>query len=278
MSVLDADRRASLNPHRHADRPLGVRWLHDPAEYGARFGALALDNYCDTTVTVPAVLERSQPMQDYAYGMLNNATYGCCDPAAMYHLDETVQLRRGHDPKPWAASTVLAAYFAMNGVPPGPAGGSSDQGTDPAVGMNWWLNDGLSHDHAHRLLGWGFAPNTSPNLRRLIYEFGGGVWAVQLGIEQQSQGVDWVWVPGETPGSWGGHAIDGDSYDENGFGIVSWGEIGTQDNAFVLNAAVGLYVPLTQDALTKADAGPGGVQLAQMRADLAKYTQGENGP
>jgi hypothetical protein len=271
-TVLDGVERAGLASGRHADRPLGLRWVHSPSEYGKKFGALALDDYCDTSIEVPAVLPRNGQTVGYRYGMLDNDTYGCCDPAAMFHCLESLRLRWGVEPYPWAAATCLAAYFAMNGVPPGPPGSSSDQGTDPAVGMNYWVKPGLAPGHT--LLGWGFAPNTSSNLRRLIYEFGAGVWAVNLATEQQSQGTDWTWVPGSTPDSWGGHAIDGDCYDEAGFGIITWGEEGTMDDPFVRNSATGLFVPLTTQALNSAEIGPGGVAFAQMKSDLAKYAQG----
>ena len=271
--VMDASERAHLDTARHADKPVakGIRWVHDPSTYGARFGALMLDGYCDTTIAVPVVLPRNARTQGYGYGMLDNDLYGDCMYAAMYHCQESLRLRWGLAPWPWAAKTCLAAYFAGNGQQPCPPGGPGDQGSDPAVAMGYWQSTGLP---GHKIVAWGYVPAGSPNTRRLIYELGAGVMTLALGTQQQSQGVDFVYTPGETCGSWGGHAIDGDSYDEHGFGVINWSEEGTVDNPFEATCGQGWFFPLTTAALNSADVGPGGVQFSQMRSDLAALSQG----
>jgi hypothetical protein len=266
-----AENRAHLDPRRHADKPLGLRIDHEPLKGTAR--GLDLDKYADTTVEVPAVLSRTPAALAYQYGMLDNDTYGCCVPAAAYHLLEALRLKFGISPYPWAAATCLATYFAVNGVPPGPPGSSSDQGTDPSAMMAYWQATGLAPDH--KLIGWGFVPPTSPNARRCIAEFGGALLAVELSTQQQSQGTDWTYVPGQQCGSWGGHGIACDTYDENGFDIITWGEFGSADDAFVSSCGDGFWVPLTEAQIGPGGVGPFGFDFAQMQSDLATLTQGE---
>lgn len=267
-AILDSHERAGLDPGRHAGKKLGSRVELHPRDAGA----LMLDDYVHADVEIPAVLPRNAKTAGYGYGMLDNDTYGDCVSAAMYHMQESMRLRWGTTPHPWSAKTALTEYFNINGVPPGPAGGSSDNGTDPSVAMNYWQVTGLP---GHKIAGWGWVPQTSPNLRRMIAEFGAAMLCVALCVEQQSQGSDWTAVPGEQCGSWGGHAIDADCYDENGLGIVTWGEFGTADNAFVGSCGEGLWVPLSSASLNAHEIGPMGVDFAQMRADLAALSQGQ---
>ena len=200
MTVLDAQDRTHLDQRRHADKPLGMRLEHDPL----KFGALDLAKYVHDEVEIPAALARNQAQQGYQYGMLDNDTYGCCDPAADYHIQEIIHLRFGVSPAPWPASICLAWYFAVNGVPPGPAGSASDQGTDPSMSMRYWQEKGLATSGGHKLAGWGWVAQTSPAvIRRCIYEFGAVKFAVELATEQQSQGADWTYEPGEQCGSLG---------------------------------------------------------------------------
>jgi hypothetical protein len=134
----------------------------------------------------------------------------------------------------------------------------------------------LAATGGHKLAGWGWVAQTAPEvIRRCILEFGAVKFAVELAVEQQSQGADWVYERGQQCGSWGGHAIAGDSYDAAGFGIVTWGELGTMDNEFQSTCGDGAWVPLTHDAIGKGGVGPGGMDFAQMAADLAALSQGQ---
>ena len=131
---------------------LGLKLGSDPFAHGA----LALDKYVDTA-TAPAVPETvaTPDSTGYQWGMLDNDRYGDCVAAAMFHCDESFYLRRNVIPTPYAAAEVLTAYFAMNGVPAGPPGSSSDQGTDPSVAMKFWVDAGLP---GHKLAGFGQMP------------------------------------------------------------------------------------------------------------------------
>lgn len=225
-----------------------------------------MDRYVvDGAPTPPAVLERPSTSQGYQYGMLDNDAYGDCVPAAMYHMQETFRLKEGLQPHPWAASTCLASYFHINGVPPGPPGSSSDQGTDPSTAMQYWQTTGLP---AHKLAGFGVLQPGSPNVRRAVWEFGTVMYAVALPVEAQDQGVNWRWVPGSQPGSWGGHGIAGDSYTEDLLGFISWAQEGDMDDPFWQNCGEMVLVPLSEDAIGKRDVGPAGFNFRQMQLDL----------
>jgi hypothetical protein len=232
-------------------------------------GAIDLDKYADTSVVVPTSLARPSDALNYQYGMLDNDTYGDCVPASMYHVQETFALKRGTTPRPWSAATCLGEYFNINGVPPGPAGSSSDQGTDPATAMTYWQKNGLP---GHDLIGFGVLDANSPNVRRAIWEFGAVMFAVLLPITAEGQGVTWVYEGRDTgngaPGSWGGHAICGDSFDADRLGFISWGQKGTLTNGWWTVYAEQILVPLSHDQLNSAEVGPGGFQFAQMQTDL----------
>ena len=241
-------------------RPLGLKLGSDALAHGA----LQLDKYLiDDAPAVPATV--TQPDPGYVWGMLANDSYGDCVAAALLHADESLYLKRGKQPTPYSASQALALYFNINGVPPGPAGSSSDQGTDPSVAMQYWTAKGFP---GHKLAGFGQLPATSPNIRRAIWEFGTVIYAVALPTGAQSQGVNWRGNNLGAAGSWGGHGIAGNSFTSDLLGFVSWGEEGDMDNPFATAYLEQVFVPLSTDALSSAEVGPGGFKFAQMKADL----------
>jgi hypothetical protein len=282
--VLDAHEREHLDPRRHAAKPLGLRLEHDPL----KIGAVDLDKYVHThrsdgsEIVVPTSVARTAAANAYPYGILHNDTYGCCVAAAGSHMQESLRLKFSISPVPWTPATTLHNYFVANGytqcaanpeLSECAAGGPCDQGTDPSVWMNDWQAGTIMH--GHDLEGWGWLGQGSPNLRRIVAEFGCAMLCVALATQQQSQGTDWVYEAGEQCGSWGGHAIDCDCYDENGFGFITWGEEGTCDNAFNSHCGEGLWVPLTTAALGPGGVGPMGTDFAQLKSDLAALSQGQ---
>lgn len=247
-----------------SERKLGLILGTEPSR---RF-TVNLDDYVDESVVIPDTLPRPTTAEGYAYGMLANDQYGDCVSAAAFHIQETFRLKEGIQPHPWTAETALAWYFAINGVPPGPPGSSSDQGSNPQTAMQYWRTNGLP---AHLIAGYGVLNGDSPNIRRAIYEFGAVMFAVALPVEAQSQGVHWRWTGG-TPGSWGGHAVAGDSYTPDLLGFISWGEEGDMDNPWAQNCMEQCLVPLSHDAIGKGGVGPGGFNFTKMAADLPTLT------
>lgn len=226
---------------------------------------LNLDDYVDSSIPIPATLERPADAAGYPYGMLDNDSYGDCVSAAAFHMQETFRLKEGVRPTPWSAATALAWYFKINGVAPGPPGSSSDQGSDPQAAMQYWRQTGLP---GHNIVGYGVLQPGSPNIRRAIFEFGAVMFAIALPVEAQQQGVKWRWQPGSQPGSWGGHAIAGDSYTPDLLGFISWAQEGAMDNPFWTNCGEQVLVPLSHDQIGKGGKGPGGFLFSQMAADL----------
>jgi hypothetical protein len=180
-------------------------------------------------------------------------------------MQETFRLIFNIKPTPWLAKTCLAWYFAVNGVPPGPPGSSSDQGTDPSVAMQYWQTNGLP---GHKLAGFGVLQPGSPNIRRAIYEFGAVMFAVALPTTAQAQGVNWRAVPGMVPGSWGGHGIAGNGFTPDLLDFISWGEQGNMDDPFWTACGEQVLVPLTTAQIGPGGVGPGGFSFDAMRQDL----------
>lgn len=227
---------------------------------------LNLDNYVDETIVIPTTLPWPKTASGYSWGMLDNDQYGDCVSAAMYHMQETFRLKEGIEPFPWSADTALTEYFKINGVPPGPPGSSSDQGTDPQVAMTYWRVHGLP---GHNIAGYGVLDPGSPNIKRAIYEFGTVMYAIALPVEAQNQNVSWRWEQGMQPGSWGGHACSGGCYTPDLLGFISWGQVGDMDNAFWQNCGEQVLVPLSTAALNQKGIGPGGFSWDAMKRDLS---------
>ena len=243
---------------------LGLTLGSKPFEHGA----LALDSYLHADAPAVPIAVSAPGNATYAWGMLGNDDYGDCVPAALFHIDESLYLRRALNPYPYQAPEALALYFAANGVAPGPAGSSSDQGTDPAVAMAYWQSKGLP---GHKLAGWGALPPTSPNIRRAVWEFGAVLFCVALPDNWQSQ-VDASgvahWRGTQTPDQNEGHGICVNGFTPDLFRLVSWGQEGDADDPWAASCLEQVYVPLSTDALNSADVGPAGFAFAQMRADL----------
>ena len=244
---------------------LGLALGSRPLEHGAlnlddeRYHAAA--PAAPDTVTVAADAS-------YSWGMLDNDQYGDCVAAAVYHVDESLFLRRGVAPYPYQAPECLGWYFKINGVAPGPAGSASDQGTDPAVAMAAWQSEGLP---GHKLAGWGVLAGNSRLIRRAIWEFGACLFCVALPDNWQSQ-VDASgaahWRGAQTPDQQNGHGICVNGYTPGMFELVSWGQPGDLDNDWAASCVEQVFVALSVDAVNSADVGPSGFDLAAMRADL----------
>jgi hypothetical protein len=241
---------------------LGLKLGSDPFKHGA----LKLEEYVtDQPPVVPGAVTLPNA-STYRWGMLGNNQIGDCMIAALYHADESFYLRRGLQPYPYQSPECVLLYSQITGYNPNDP--STDQGTDPSVAMAWWRDKGLP---GHKILGFGQLPGSSPHIRRAIWEFGAVIFALALPDDWQSMvGPDGVaHFAGSTPGDPNnGHAIVANQFDSSGFGIVTWGEEGTQDNAFTQACLEQVFVPLSSEALNQAGVGPAGFNLAQMRQDL----------
>lgn len=244
---------------------LGLQLGSDPLKHGA----LLLDKYvADAPPVVPQTVVTPHA-QGYPWQMLGNDTIGDCVPVSLYHADESLYLKRGVVPYPYQTPEAIALYSALTGYDPSqtqPDGSNpTDQGTDPAAAMAYWVKTGLPW---HKLAGFGSLPANSPNIRRAVWEFGTVIYAVALPTAAQSQGVNWRGGNLGQPGSWGGHGIAGNSFTPDLLGFVSWAQEGDMDNAFAGAYLEQVFVPLSKDALTSAGVGPAGFNFAQMLKDL----------
>jgi hypothetical protein len=255
---------------------LGLKLGSDPFAHGA----LRLDDYVvdgapevPTTVTVPG--------NGFPWGMLGNDSAGDCFEAAILHIDETFNLKRGAVPTPWQPSSAIELYSAIEGYDPNqtqPDGSNpTDTGTDPSKGMAWWVQHGAAGDTPtskpgiHALAGFGQLPATSPNIRRAIWEFSAVLFCLALPDSWQSM-VDSNGVAnftGSTPGDpQNGHAIVGNAFTPEAFDIVTWGKEGIMANGFAAVTLEQVFVPLSREGLNTAGVGPAGFAFAKMLADL----------
>lgn len=128
--------------------PTGMRPL-TPDARDLRFGAYRTS----LSINVPADYGAYAMIPRGTWGMLANAVFGCCFPAGQCHAEKIFTAEGAGTPVNFTNNNTLADYFAMNGVPPGPAGSASDSGTDPRDGLKYHQNTGMidSKGQRHKL-------------------------------------------------------------------------------------------------------------------------------
>lgn len=178
------------------------------------------------SVTVPAEFGDYHDIPHGGWGMLGNDEYGDCFPAGQGHAVMLETAEGGHRVSVTTPET-LDDYFAMNGVPAGQPGSSSDQGTDPRVGLEYHRTVGMraTPTSRHKLAAWtslevgnltelaeatylGGAAGVGLNLPESAQDqFQSGYWRVVPG--SPIEGGHWIIIVGRWNGyyegiTWGG--------------------------------------------------------------------------
>lgn len=166
----------------------------------------------------------------------HNDLIGDCFPTACCNAVQTLLARAGSTTQiPDDAATL--AYSGMTGYTPQNA--LSDQGTDPSVGFNWWLNNPICGFKLKSVID--IDPKNLTSMRKTTILSGGVLLCVNLALEQQNQ---IVWTASGRAGTWGGHAIWMDSFEGPYDFVTSWGEERGIDRSFFdgnfVTAAYGL--------------------------------------
>ena len=184
-----------------------------PARHDPR--TLKLSKYIGVLPTPPHVCDWGAKVA--TWGMLANDTLGDCTCASAGHMlmswtaDDSVEF------VPTDAQ-IIAAYSSITGY--NPKNGTNDNGAVELDVLNYWRKRGIA---GKKILAYVKLEPGPDHLKTVCYLFGGVYIGVSLPTDAQNQKV-WDVTPGETPGSWGGHAVPVIGYNDKGPIVVTWGE------------------------------------------------------
>jgi hypothetical protein len=204
-------------------------------------------------------------VRETGWGMLGNDTYGDCYPAFMMH--SITAMTRWSQAVPYVANTVqtLSLYSAITGFNPNEP--TTDQGTEPGIAIDYWLNTGvdLGNGTHNKLAGAaGIRAGAWDDLVDALAWAGdcGISWSLPVSCQSQE-----VWdVVADDGGVWGGHETKGLFYN-NDTGLVrfvSWGKELLATKAFVEKYMVGGVVPLNHDAIRGNGLDPMSINWTQL--------------
>lgn len=192
---------------------------------------------------IPDTLHIGAKIQGNEWGAMLNDQYGDCVIAAA-----------GHAVQSWTATApgslietipdleILKAYCDVGGYVPGKP--STDNGCVMLDALNYWRKTGIG---GHKILAFvQINPKHTAMVRAAAWLFGGLYAGLALPSSAQRQYV-WDWVPGSTPGSWGGHAVYMHRVFRGGAGCVTWGYPQEMTDQFIENCCDELYAVASDD-------------------------------
>lgn len=190
------------------------------------------------------------------WGMLGNDAYGDCTLAAYGHTVQAWSEEASGAMADVTTEQVLAAYHVLS---------PHDDGAYCIDALNYCRNPGVG---PYRLGAYAAVqPKAHQHFRASAWLFGTVYLGLSLAIEQQRQDV-WDYVPGSTPGSWGGHAVSVIGYTLTGPVIVTWGERKQCTWAFVDRQCDEAYALIGPEWFGPSGVSPSGFDLAALTADL----------
>ena len=205
--------------------------------------------------------------------MFKNDSIGDCTCAAAGHI---VQGWTGNARQLVTVTdaAVLEMYSAITGFDPANPD-ATDNGAVCLDVLKFWRKIGIRWPGgALDALG-AFAycnPKNTTLVKDAVYLMGGLYCGVQLPISAQNQRV-WDVVPHSSdniPGSWGGHCINIIGYDPRYLTCVTWGALLKMTWAFWQTYCDEAYALFDSDWIGTAGKAPNGIDIAALKADLAK--------
>jgi len=234
-----------------------------------------LKNYIRVTPPIPPpeVSWITKATAAEPWPMLANDTLGDCVEAAQLHMIEqwiyygsgTVQQAHNND--------AIKLYEAEGGYVPGDP--NTDNGTDMLTALNYWKNTGAKIGTVvHKIAGYvKVDPTNDTEVQMAIWVFGNLFTGIQLPLSAQVQ-TSWTVPAGGpygdgSPGSWGGHCVPIMARSPESCTCITWGSVLKMSHNFFSDYVDECYAVLAPDWLNAASVSPGGLDLAQLQADLA---------
>ena len=202
------------------------------------------------------------------WGMMLNDKLGDCTIAGCGHAIQTWSINLGKEIT-LSNSDILRAYEEWDGYKPSDP--STDQGGIELNVLKDWKNTSFKGHHLLAFASVNFKNITE--VKQAINLFGGVYIGVALPVSAQKQ-TTWDVVPDDgqgdsEPGSWGGHCVFVNGYNESGFTCITWGELMNMTKAFWLKYVDESYCLLGADWFAHGVA-PNGFALQQLQADVSQ--------
>lgn len=220
-----------------------------PVAQGPQF---RLENYLGATLpSPPATLDYTQGVSTSAAlaNIDGNDTVGDCVIAWLLHQLAVWTGNAGGVAFNATRTQAIAMYSAITGY--NPSDPSTDQGTDPAVAMNWIIANG--YPNGDKPLGW--VRVTPALLRQAIWLFEGNGFGIGLPdayVQNMPSSNGFVWDAAGVSNPNNGHMFLGAGYDASRILIDTWGLLG-----WFTDAAVAAYATAVSggeiDILLSAD-------------------------
>jgi uncharacterized membrane protein YgcG len=213
-----------------------------------------------------------------SWPMFENDTVSDCTCAtAGYEIEAWTVTATGVEAQV-TADQVIAAYAAITGY--SPTNGANDNGANVLDVLNYWRASGIAEHYIGA-----FAEVDAANhqeVQQSVYLFGGVYLGLNMPKTAQAQtSAKKAWDvgrgPGAKPGSWGGHAAPVLAYDPSSLTVVTWGALQKMTWSFLDTYCDEAYALISQDWLGSADKSPAGLNLQQLKDDLAVITSSAPG-
>jgi hypothetical protein len=230
---------------------LAVR--HDPR-------TLHLKKYLAQFPTFPTVCDWGSKVP--AWGMLKNDVTGDCTCASAGHM---LMAWTSNDNTEFIPTDdqIISAYHDISGYDQ--KTGMNDNGAVELDVLKYWRKHGIA---GRKILAFVKLEEKSfDHLKSAGWLFGGVYIGVSLPVEAQNQTV-WDTTTGETPGSWGGHAVPVVGYNSVGPVVVTWGERKQMTWAAYLAWCDEAYAVLSNDWTGSDNLAPNGFNYVQLVLDL----------
>jgi hypothetical protein len=201
------------------------------------------------------------------WGMMKNDVLGDCTCAAAGHIIQT-----------WTANTatevtlpdsaILTAYEKAAGYDPKDP--STDRGAVEIDVLRYWRKHGVGGHKIDSFIA--VEPKNRAHVRAAIDLFGGAYIGLGLPVSAQKQNV-WSVPPGGAsgqgaPGSWGGHAVVIEAYDDHFLTCITWGQKKKMTWGFWEAYCDEAYALLSTDWVSSKKPSPEHFDLAALKADL----------
>jgi hypothetical protein len=201
------------------------------------------------------------------WGMMLNDTLGDCTCAATGHLTQAWTSNAGAKEITFPDQAILKAYEAVGGYQPGKP--ETDRGAVELDVLRYWRKTGIGGTKIDAFVA--LEPKNHLHVRAAVELFGGAYIGVALPVSAQRQAV-WSVPPGGptgtgAPGSWGGHAVVIEAYDQHGLTCITWGQKKKMTWAFWDAYCDEAYALLSELWAGKKPA-PSGFNLSALQADL----------
>jgi hypothetical protein len=227
---------------------------------------LKLSRYISHLGTPPKARDWLTVVPDDGWGVLLNDQLGCCVESAAGHFQQLWTAADTGVEQLVTDRQILSAYERIAGYVPGDP--STDQGTDPLDALKFWRKYGIC---GHKISAFVEVNVTKPDeVKWAIERFGGLYAAIAFPASAMGQfdaGEPWTIVPGAR--SEGGHMIMVGGYDDYRLTCISWGNRQSMTWEFWHKYRSAGFAVLSSQWTGANGRSPTGVDLAQLKADLA---------